>query len=106
MTLAWYGHLKLKGYSVASKWGVFTIIVLSWGMAFFEYCFQVPANKFGYIGNGGPFSLVQLKIIQEVLSLLIFTIFILFSFKNESFTTNHLISFLFLIGAVYFAFRK
>ena len=85
MTLAWYGHLKFKVLKWFENAGLITIVLLSWGMAFFEYCFQVPANKIGYEGNGGPFSLLQLKVIQEVITLVIFVIFSLLFFKNESF---------------------
>jgi uncharacterized protein (DUF486 family) len=82
----------------------FTII--SWGLAFFEYCFQVPANKIGYEGNGGPFSLLQLKVIQEVITLVIFVLFSLLFFKNETLRWNHIVGFLLLILAVYFMFKK
>ena len=75
MTFAWYGHLKFKEYKGFAGLGLFAVILISWGIAFAEYCFQVPANKIGYKGNEGPFSLVELKVIQEVLSLLVFTIF-------------------------------
>ena len=106
MTLAWYGHLKFfskeGGHASTPLW---TIILLSWGMAFFEYCFQVPANRIGSSEMGGPFSLVQLKIIQEVITLIIFMIFSVTVFKNTQFTTNHLIGFALLIGAVYFIFK-
>lgn len=105
MTLAWYGHLKYfgKGAHQASLW---LIILISWGFAFFEYCFQVPANRIGFSENGGPFSLMQLKVIQEVITLIVFAIFSKLVFKNIQFTVNHLIGFAFLIGAVYFIFKK
>ena len=106
MTLAWYGHLKFSEWKWFSKLGLVSIILISWGLALFEYFFQVPANKYGYKGNGGPFSLVQLKVIQEVITLLVFTLFTLVVFKNETFKSNHLIGFLFLILAVYFIFKK
>lgn len=101
MTLAWYGHLKLKG-----NLPLLTVIMLSWGVALFEYCFQVPANRIGFVGNGGPFSLFELKIIQEVLSLSVFTVFALVVFRTETFRMNHLISFLCILLAVFFAFKK
>jgi uncharacterized protein (DUF486 family) len=75
MTLAWYGHLKFKELKWFENSGLITIILISWGLALFEYCFQVPANKIGFQGNGGPFSLMQLKVIQEVITLVIFVIF-------------------------------
>jgi uncharacterized protein len=105
MTMAWYGHLKFNT-SKAGSLGVFGIILVSWGIAFFEYCFQVPANRIGYQQFGGPFSLVQLKVIQEVITLLVFMAFTLIVFKNESFKMNHLIGFIFLVLAVYFIFKK
>lgn len=106
MTLAWYGHLKFAEWKWFSKLGLVSIIFVSWGIALFEYCFQVPANKIGFDGNGGPFSLVQLKVIQEVITLVIFMIFSLIAFKTETFRLNHLIGSIFLILAVYFFFKK
>ncbi|MFT3995584.1 MAG: DMT family protein [Dysgonomonas sp.] len=106
MTLAWYGHLKLKEFSWFSSLPLFGIILISWGIAFFEYCFQVPANRIGYEGNGGPFSLMQLKIIQEVITLVVFVIFSTIAFKTEALRWNHLVAFVFLIAAVYFIFKK
>ena len=82
------------------------IILVSWGIALFEYCFQVPANRIGYIDNGGPFNLWELKVMQEVISLTVFTIFTLVVFKNETLRWNHLVGFIFLILAVYFIFKK
>jgi len=105
MTFAWYGHLKFKEMKWFDTLGLFAIILISWGIAFFEYCFQVPANRIGFDGNGGPFSLVQLKVIQEVVSLTVFVVFTLLVFKNETFKMNHLIGFGFLILAVYFIFK-
>ncbi|HOG41482.1 MAG TPA: DMT family protein [Bacteroidales bacterium] len=107
MTLAWYGHLKFGSESkLLSKWGLFGVIVLSWLIAFFEYCAQVPANRIGFQGTGGPFSLMQLKVIQEVITLVVFVIFATIFFKNETLKSNHLIAFIFLILAVYFVFKK
>lgn len=105
MTLAWYGHLKLQEFSWFSKLGLLMIILISWGIAFIEYCFQVPANRIGYNANGGPFNLWQLKVIQEVITLTVFTFFTIFCFKTEHFSWNHLVGFLFLVGAVYFIFK-
>jgi uncharacterized protein (DUF486 family) len=76
------------------------------GLAFFEYLAQVPANKYGYIENGGTFNLLQLKIIQEVITLITFTVFTLIFFKTEQFKLNHVLSFICLVFAVYFAFKK
>jgi uncharacterized protein len=106
MTLAWYGHLKFKEMAWFSKLGLFSIILISWGIALFEYCFQVPANRIGFQENGGPFSLLQLKVIQEVITLVIFTLFTLIFFKTETFRWNHFVGFVFLVLAVYFIFRK
>ena len=106
MTLAWYGHLKFKEMAWFHKLGLVSIILISWGIALFEYFFQVPANRIGFKGNGGPFSLVELKVLQEVITLVIFTIFSLVAFKTETFRWNHLVGFVFLILAVYFIFRK
>ena len=106
MTMAWYGHLKFGEMKGFQKLGLVAIIFISWGIAFFEYCAQVPANRLGYQQYGGPFSLVQLKVIQEVITLVVFTLFTLLVFKNESFRLNHLIGFVFLVLAVYFIFKK
>ncbi len=106
MTMAWYGHLKFAEWKWFSKLGLFAVILISWGLAFFEYCFQVPANKYGYSGNGGPFNLWQLKVLQEVITLVVFTVFTILVFRTESFRANHLIGFMFLVLAVYFIFKK
>jgi len=106
MTLAWYGHLKFKEMKWFGTLPLVIVILLSWGIALFEYFFQVPANRIGFKENGGPFSLVEHKVIQEVITLLVFTIFTTLAFKNESLKTNHFIGFTFLILAVYFIFKK
>jgi uncharacterized protein (DUF486 family) len=106
MTFAWYGHLKFKEMKWAENLGLLSIILISWGIAFFEYCFQVPANRLGFKGTGGPFSLVELKVLQEVITLVVFVVFSTIFFKTETFRTNHLIGFAFLILAVYFIFKK
>ncbi len=106
MTFAWYGHLKFKQMNWFNNIGLVGIIVISWGIALLEYAFQVPANKIGYIDNGGPFNLWQLKVIQEVITLVMFTLFTITFFKNETLKTNHFIGFGFLILAVYFIFKK
>ena len=106
MTFAWYGHLKMKQLNWLPGAGVFLIILISWGIAFFEYLFQVPANRIGFIDNGGPFSLWQLKIIQEVITLSVFTVFMLFFFKDQPLRWNHLVGFGLLIAAVFFLFKK
>jgi len=106
MTFAWYGHLKFKEFSWFSQLTLPAIIIISWSIALFEYSFQVPANKIGYIGNGGPFNLWQLKVLQEVITLIVFSIFTLLFFKTETFRMNHLIGFILLVLAVYFIFKK
>jgi uncharacterized protein (DUF486 family) len=106
MTLAWYGHLRFKEFSWGKGLGLLTVILISWGMAFFEYLFQVPANRIGYAGDGGPFSLVQLKTIQEAITLIVFAAFTLIFFRNERLAWNHFVGFLFIIAAVYFIFKK
>lgn len=106
MTLAWYGHLKFHEWKWFSKLGLISVILISWGIALFEYCFQVPANRIGFKENGGPFTLWQLKVIQEVITLVVFTIFTLVAFKTETLRMNHLIGFVFLVLAVYFIFKK
>jgi uncharacterized protein (DUF486 family) len=106
MTLAWYGHLKFSEMKWFNKLGIVSIVLISWGIALFEYMLQVPANRIGYKENGGPFSLMELKVIQEVITLLIFTIFSVMFFKNENFRFNHMIGFIFLVLAVYFIFKK
>lgn len=106
MTLAWYGHLKFGEMKGFQKLGLIAIIFISWGIALFEYFAQVPANRLGYQQYGGPYSLVQLKVIQEVITLVVFVIFTLLVFKNETFRTNHFIGFVFLVLAVYFIFKK
>ncbi|HOK24921.1 MAG TPA: DMT family protein [Bacteroidales bacterium] len=106
MTFAWYGHLKLKTMSRFENMTLLAVILMSWGIALFEYFFQVPANRIGFRGNGGPFSLVELKVIQEVISISVFTIFTLVVFKTEQFRINHLIAFFFIVLAIYFVFKK
>ena len=106
MTLAWYGHLKFKEMKWSQSLGLVSIILISWGIALFEYMLQVPANRIGFKEYGGPFSLVQLKVIQEVLTLIVFVVFSVLFFKNETFKLNHLIGFVFLVLAVYFIFKE
>lgn len=106
MTFAWYGHLKLSASGVTTNWPLYGIILLSWGIALLEYCFQVPANRIGYEGNGGPFSLIQLKVIQEVITLTVFVIFSFWAFEGFQIRWNHILAFCFLIAAVYLVFMK
>jgi hypothetical protein len=107
MTFAWYGHLKLQQMKVfTSDTPLFVVILISWLIALAEYSFQVPANRMGYIGNGGHFTLMQLKVIQEVITLTVFTIFSVVVFKGEALHWNHFAAFICLIAAVYFVFMK
>lgn len=106
MTFAWYGHLKLQEMKLISNWPLFAVILFSWGIALAEYSCQIPANRIGFNGNGGPFSLMQLKVIQEVITLIIFTVFTTVLFKGESLQWNHFAAFGCLIAAVYFVFMK
>ena len=101
MTFAWYGHLKLQEMKISTSWPLFVIILFSWGVAFLEYCAQVPANRIG-----GPFNLMQLKIIQEVISLTVFTVMVTVMFKGQSLQWNHIAAFFCLIMAVFFVFLK
>lgn len=106
MTLAWYGHLRLQETGISKGWPLIGVIAFSWGIAFFEYCCQVPANRIGFRGNGGPYSLVQLKVIQEVISLIIFSLIANILFQHQELHWNHAAAFLCLIAAVYFVFMK
>lgn len=105
MTFAWYGHLKFKDYTWGKSLGLFAIIFISWGLAFFEYLFQVPANRIGFKDDGGPYSLVQLKTIQEAITLIVFIIFSMIIFKQK-FEWNHLVGFCLIVAAVFFIFKK
>jgi uncharacterized protein len=106
MTFAWYGHLQFKKYNLFHNSGLLTIILISWGLALFEYIFQVPANRIGYKENGGPFSLFELKTIQEAISLIVFTIITVFVFKTDKLAWNHIVGFLLIVLAVFFVFKK
>ena len=106
MTFAWYGNLKLQQMNLIKDWPLIAIILLSWGMALLEYSFMIPANRIGSQITGGPFSLMQLKIIQECISLFVFTVIVATVFKGEPIRWNHLVSFGFIVLAVFFAFMK
>lgn len=104
MTFAWYGHLKLQNSGITTNWPLYAVILLSWGLALLEYCFMIPANRIGFRDNGGPFPLFQLKVIQEVITLIVFTVIALLFFKGEKLHWNHLVAFLCLVAAVCFTF--
>ena len=107
MTFAWYGHLKLQQMKIiSSNTPLYAVILLSWGIALAEYSCQVPTNRLGFAGNGGAFSLMQLKVIQEAITLIIFTVFTVVFFKGEALQWNHFAAFVCLIAAVYFVFMK
>lgn len=106
MTFAWYGHLRIKDFDFTKNWGWFAFMLMSWGIAFFEYIFQVPANRYGSQELGGPLNIFQLRILQEVISLVVFTVMVGIMFKQESFKWNHLAAFICLILAVFFVFKK
>ena len=96
MTIAWYGHLKLQEMKLIDNWPLFAVVLFSWGIALFEYSFQVPANRIGFVDNGGPFNLIQLKVIQDTILV----------FRGQTFHWNHIAAFVCLILAVYFVFMK
>lgn len=104
MTFAWYGHLKLSSAGVSTNWPLYAVILFSWAIALIEYCFQVPANRIGFNGNGGPFSLMQLKVLQEVITLVIFVAFSFIMFDSFTLRWNHILAGVLLVGAVYLVF--
>ncbi len=106
MTFAWYGHLKLGQAGISTNWPLILVILFSWGIALLEYMCQVPANRIGFEGNGGPYSLMQLKVMQEVITLVVFVIFCSFAFQGFEIRWNHYLAFLLLIRAVYLVFMK
>lgn len=106
MTFAWYGHLKLQTAGISTHWPLWLVIIFSWAIALFEYSFMIPANRIGYIGNGGPMTLMQLKVTQEAITLVVFTVITMFVFGGETLRWNHIAAFVLLVGAVYLAFLK
>ena len=107
MTFAWYGNLKLQQIHPQMKdWPLYLVVLLSWGLALFEYSFMIPANRMGSQLNGGPFSLMQLKVIQEVVSLIVFCVIANFLFQGQSLHWNHLAALVCLVLAVYFVFMN
>lgn len=107
MTFAWYGHLKLQEMKVfTSNTPLYVVILVSWGIALLEYTCQVPANRLGFQGNGGAFSLMQLKVIQEAVTLIVFTLFTVVFFKGEPLHWNHFAAFVCLVLAVWFVFMN
>ena len=106
MTFAWYGNLKLQEMKISTDWPLYVIILLSWAVALLEYSFMIPANRMGSEINGGPFNLIQLKVIQEVISLTVFTVIVMFAFKGQTLQWNHFAAFGCLVLAVFFVFLK
>ena len=106
MTFAWYGHLNLQPAGISADWSLWLVIVFSWAIALFEYSFMIPANRIGYVGNGGPMTLMQLKVTQEAITLIVFTVITIFVFGGETLRWNHIAAFVLLVGAVYLAFLK
>lgn len=106
MTVAWYGHLKLQSTGISANWPLYAVILFSWGIALLEYCCQVPANRMGFEGNGGPYSLIQLKVMHEVITLVVFVVFSLIAFEGFELKWNHYIAMGLLVGAVWLVFMK
>lgn len=106
MTFAWYGHLRLQQSGISRNWPLLGVILFSWGIAFLEYCCQVPANRIGFSGNGGPFGLVQLKVIQECISLVVFALVAHFLFQGTELHWNHVAAFGCIVLAVYLVFME
>lgn len=106
MTFAWYGHLRYTSQLGAERFGIIGIVLVSWFVALFEYLFMIPANRIGYTGMGGPFTLFQLRAIQEAVNLIVFTIIAVYVFGTIRLAWNHVVGFVLLIAAVYFIFRS
>ena len=106
MTFAWYGNLKLTEMKINTSCPLILIILTSWGVALLEYSFLIPANRIGSQINGGPFSLMQLKILAECISLTVFTVIATTVFNNEALQWNHIVAFVLIVAAVFFAFLK
>lgn len=106
MTFAWYGHLQFQKISWLKTMGIVGIILISWFIALFEYIFQVPANRIGHSSHGGPFSLFELKTLQEAISIGVFVLVNVFIFKDGQLQWNHIVGFLLIIAAVYIIFKQ
>lgn len=106
MTIAWYSHLRFKEINFLQNLGLAGTILLSWCIALIEYCLMVPANKIGSKLNDGPFSMWELKVIQEIISISVFIIFTMIFFRTETFRWNHAVGFVFMVLAVFFIFKK
>ncbi len=106
MTFAWYGHLQFQKIEWLKSTGLIGVILISWFIALFEYAFQVPANRIGYLGNGGSFDLFELKTIQEVISLTVFVVVNIYIFKDGELQWNHVLGFALIVLAVFVIFKK
>lgn len=106
MTFAWYGHLQFQKIDWLKNTGLLGIILISWFIALFEYLFQVPANRIGHLQHGGPFSLFELKTIQEAISITVFVLVNIYVFKEGSLQWNHLLGFALIVLAVFVIFKK
>lgn len=106
MTFAWYGHLQFKKWNLLQQSGLLSIILVSWFIAFFEYLFMIPGNRIGHESNGGPFNLFQLKLLQEAITLVVFSLCAIFIFKTDALRWNYLVGFLLILLAVFFVFKK
>lgn len=106
MYFAWYGNLKLDAMGVTRNWPLYCVILFSWGIAMFEYCFMVPANRIGFVGRGGPYSLMQLKVMQEIITLVVFVVLSTVLFSDFSLRWNHYLAMLLLVAAVFLVFMK
>ena len=106
MTFAWYGHLQFQKINWLKSTGLIGVILISWFIALFEYMFQVPANRIGHIGHGGPFSMFELKTLQEAISIIVFVLVNIYLFKEGQLQWNHILGFLLIILAVFVIFKK
>jgi uncharacterized protein len=106
MTFAWYGHLQFQKISWLKATGLIGLILISWFIALFEYVFQVPANRIGHVGHGGPFSLFELKTLQEAISIGVFVLVNIYVFKEGQLQWNHILGFLLIVIAVFVIFKK
>lgn len=106
MTFAWYGHLQFSKIEWFKNTGLIGVIFISWFIALFEYAFMVPANRMGFINDGGPFNLFELKTIQEAVSLTVFVLINIYVFKSGSLQWNHVLGFALIILAVFVIFKK
>ncbi len=106
MTFAWYGHLQFQKIDWLKNTGLIGIIAISWFIALFEYIFQVPANRIGHIEHGGPFSMFELKTIQEAVSIMVFVVVNIYVFKEGNLQWNHILGFALIVLAVFVIFKK